>query len=372
MTVSITPVDVSSPGDGLGDDAYTAFSAINTNEAAIKAAIEAMQGRLWTVRNTTLSPLVMGARYMADNHAGITFTMPGTFAVSATAESDIWVANTDDASNVTLTPASGDAFFVDGATLGADTTKALTPGQLAMISPRTTDSEWDVLILNSGGGWADMTEAVWAGGSQSEVADGASAIAFDLDTDNTYSTSGAKLLSLKNNTTEEFSVTYDGEVRASRFVTEVDGGMPVEIGTNIVGLSRNGSVGGLQLHGASASQPTAWVSGTDVRIRNGDQFSWTSHATLPTGGADTGFKRSAAGIVKITDGSTGLGSYTAKSGEYDLTTEDAAFINFKATADADATSAISTLTTSGSVSGHIQISVNGTTAWIPYSTTDPS
>jgi hypothetical protein len=58
--------------------------------------------------------------------------------------------------------------------------------------------------------------------------------------------------------------------------------------------------------------------------------------------------------------------------EIDRTTEDAPFLNLKATADADATSAISTLTTSGSVTNHIQIEINGTTAWIPVSTTDPT
>jgi hypothetical protein len=53
-------------------------------------------------------------------------------------------------------------------------------------------------------------------------------------------------------------------------------------------------------------------------------------------------------------------------------TADAAFINFEATADADATSAISTLTTSGSTTHHIQIEINGVTAWIAASTTDPT
>jgi hypothetical protein len=56
----------------------------------------------------------------------------------------------------------------------------------------------------------------------------------------------------------------------------------------------------------------------------------------------------------------------------DKTTADEAFIDFNATIDADATSAISSLTTSGGVTHHIQISLNGTTAWIPCSTTDPT
>ena len=56
----------------------------------------------------------------------------------------------------------------------------------------------------------------------------------------------------------------------------------------------------------------------------------------------------------------------------DRTTEDAAFFNYKATADADTTSAISTLTTSGATTHHIQVDINGTKAWIAVSTNNPS
>lgn len=53
-------------------------------------------------------------------------------------------------------------------------------------------------------------------------------------------------------------------------------------------------------------------------------------------------------------------------------TADNGFINYIATVDADATSAISSLTTSGGVTHHIQFQINGTTFWIAGSTTDPS
>ena len=56
----------------------------------------------------------------------------------------------------------------------------------------------------------------------------------------------------------------------------------------------------------------------------------------------------------------------------DRETADTGFFDLEATADADATSAISTLTTSGATTGHIQILINGVTAWIAISTTDPS
>jgi hypothetical protein len=58
--------------------------------------------------------------------------------------------------------------------------------------------------------------------------------------------------------------------------------------------------------------------------------------------------------------------------EIDKLAQDSALINFKATIDADATSAISSLTTSGSTTHHIQVSINGTAFWIAGSTTDPT
>lgn len=57
--------------------------------------------------------------------------------------------------------------------------------------------------------------------------------------------------------------------------------------------------------------------------------------------------------------------------QIDMGTLDKGFFNFVATADADATSAISTLNTTGSVTDHLQISINGTTKWISLSD-DPS
>ena len=53
-------------------------------------------------------------------------------------------------------------------------------------------------------------------------------------------------------------------------------------------------------------------------------------------------------------------------------TADNGFIDFKATIDGDATSAISSFTTSGATTHHIQIELNGVTAWIAVSTTDPT
>ena len=51
---------------------------------------------------------------------------------------------------------------------------------------------------------------------------------------------------------------------------------------------------------------------------------------------------------------------------------DAPFFDFIANADADTTSAISTLTTSGATTHHIQVDINGTKAWIAVSTNAPT
>lgn len=90
------------------------------------------------------------------------------------------------------------------------------------------------------------------------------------------------------------------------------------------------------------------------------------------GGAIPVVKMYYNGVLLASTSSTGFDLAAGNKLSMDRTTEDAAFVDFNATADADATSAISTLTTSGSVTHHIQIEINGVTAWIPCSTTDPT
>jgi len=67
---------------------------------------------------------------------------------------------------------------------------------------------WEA-AASGGSSAADLT---WASGTQSEVSDGATAVAFDFDTDNTYATSGAKLLTLSNNGTSVFEFTPQGGI----------------------------------------------------------------------------------------------------------------------------------------------------------------
>jgi len=74
-------------------------------------------------------------------------------------------------------------------------------------------------------------------------------------------------------------------------------------------------------------------------------------------------------------GATCLGitqNATRQAIEIGMGTVDAGYIDFRGTADADATSAISTLTTSGATTHHVQVEINGVKAWIAVSTTNPS
>jgi hypothetical protein len=165
MTVTITPIGVGTvEGDGTGDKARTAGQSINTNQANIKAAIEDLEGRFWTLDDTARS-LALGERVVSETHAGITHTLPATFALSATALSDIWVWNADTNSNVTLAPNTGDEIFINGTGQGASTSITIAFGELAIISPRVTDTSWDVIIL--------VTKANLATAAQGALADSA-------------------------------------------------------------------------------------------------------------------------------------------------------------------------------------------------------
>lgn len=68
-------------------------------------------------------------------------------------------------------------------------------------------------VQNSAITIADTTGEISGGGLlKSTVSDGSSAVGYVLDTTNALSTSGAKLLSLKNSGTEKFYVDKDGKI----------------------------------------------------------------------------------------------------------------------------------------------------------------
>jgi len=256
--------------------------------------------------------------------------------------------------------------------------------------------------------WSENTNArVITQGALTDPAVGLSHTATWNDASDTF-------VGLKSNITDTASAAasllLDLQVGGSSVATVSKGGIFNSIGTNTVAPASASSSFGNWYGTTAMFYGSAMITMTAARLDLGDialQFNGGNSAELNhdanhtlglrnDGSAQTfnvysdlgnltnyerlSLSMDTSGNATVATQAGGTGSVgnlillpgTAKSVEMDKTTEDIPFINFKATADGDATSAISTLTTSGSVTHHIQISLNGTPAWIPVSTTDPS
>lgn len=131
------------------------------------------------------------------------------------------------------------------------------------ISAPTTVNTLNGLVFSSGNATlANLTTS--SGLLTSTVADGASATAFTLATSTTYSTSGAKVLSVKNNTSELLSLNKDGLLT---------------INGNLVA---NGTVSGTQLIStvSTGTAPLVVSSTTQVANLNASLLEGNSAATL--------------------------------------------------------------------------------------------
>lgn len=96
---------------------------------------------------------------------------------------------------------------------------------------------------------SDVAAAVYPEVLKSNVADGASAVAFEFDTLNAYATAGAKLATWKNNGVEKTYMAYDGRIVAQElaaapcyaFSSNVNTGWGMQLGSRPA-LFYNGSV----------------------------------------------------------------------------------------------------------------------------------
>jgi hypothetical protein len=117
-----------------------------------------------------------------------------------------------------------------------------------------------ILSLNTGGTekfYVDKDGDLWtdSGVFVSDVADSATADAFVLDADNAFTTAGAKLLSLTNNSVEKFFVDKDGDISAVSGAIVLDnaansiaaGGLTITAGGLVVGS------GGIDLNGGDVT-----------------------------------------------------------------------------------------------------------------------
>lgn len=265
------------------------------------------------------------------------------------------------------------------------------------------------------------TTKLTTGVLNSGVADGATADAFVLNSSNAMSTSGANLLSLTNNGVEKAYFDKDGGIFAgngsiSNYIIKPNTTANCWITNSSHNLALYAASGqrvviesGTGIN-TSSTAGNLWIS--DERIQFPDTPSAACHVGMTTKVADSTVydlnihgqtalpaattnlvggdvtitagagASSSAGLANggnvVINGGTGYGTgangkvTTTSTIESDLTTIDQPFINFKATADADTTSAISTNTTSGATTHHVQVEINGTKAWIAVSTNAPS
>jgi len=84
--------------------------------------------------------------------------------------------------------------------LGLQISAGVSSGAIPLIIKKYTGSVWDTtFVLNP------------------NISDGSTAIAFNLDTYNSLSTTGAKLISIKNNGSEKASIDKDGKLTALQY-----------------------------------------------------------------------------------------------------------------------------------------------------------
>lgn len=149
----------------------------------------------------------------------------------------------------------------------------------------------------------------------SKVADGASAVAHEFDTENDLATSGAKLLSLKNNGVEKASIDKDGHIFAGEELTLTpSNNSPVSI-DNGVGNNWGVVLGGIKFHTSGSGHFIDAKKFNDFTVRVGSGLEDSPTGTIKLVGQEA---RPGAGGANISGGDitvTGGGGEDAASGD---------------------------------------------------------
>jgi len=124
-------------------------------------------------------------------------------------------------------------------------------------------------------------------------------------------------------------------------------------------------------------QAPTTTTGNIIDCGDADSLTTGSIARFASNSSDTGIRELLEVVQDHASATAAIGvriqqDSSAEAVKIEKGTTDGGFFNFSATADADATSAISTNTTSGGTTHHVQVEINGTKAWIAVSTTNPS
>lgn len=217
--------------------------------------------------------------------AGDVWTDSGVFVSDVASGGDAFVLDADNAFSagnlLSLTNNSLEKFAVDyqgGFTAAQAST--ITAGGLTISGGGVTITG-NSTITGTLGGLTGLTvvsggATITAGGIlndvgtiTSSVADGASAVGTELDTDEAYSTDGARLLSVRNNNTERFAIDHGGRViaKGSSLVT---GDVALSAGwgdaASVSGVAGTDVAGQIQITSSGTGQganPTATLTFTD-------------------------------------------------------------------------------------------------------------
>ncbi len=134
-----------------------------------------------------------------------------------------------------------------------------------------------------------------------------------LDVTDTASASGSLLLDLQVGSASLFSVAKDGALNicgssTAIIQTESVSGQP-KASCLVMNAAQyvcaDAPVFSVR---SSGVRKVSLAQGSGMAITSGDQYRWTSGSDAGAGNTgDTGIKRSSAGVVQVTDGSTGAG-----------------------------------------------------------------
>ena len=116
----------------------------------------------------------------------------------------------------------------------------------------------------TGGSTTATALTVTTGVITSEVANGASAVAFTLDSDNALSTAGAKLLSVTNNSVEKASIDKDGAIRADAYNFAL-GAFQVATSGNDLTLNMP-TIGGALIRSSQSGAHFAYINASGVEV----------------------------------------------------------------------------------------------------------
>jgi len=196
------------PISGASVTLYKEGSTVNGAQAITtgQAVTVRHRGKIVATDNAFLNTTT-GTLYAVDSVTATTITLSGFAGTLSLANGDRIIAATN-------TP----SFYTDdqGGAAVSPTANILTTSSVGLAAAYVNTGAYDYIVSGSGLNTELYQGMVVSGEAPSVIysgeTDSASAVAHKLDTINAMSTSGSKLLSLLNNTTEKFYVDKDGKL----------------------------------------------------------------------------------------------------------------------------------------------------------------